>query len=195
MPPISPIINKATGERVKNATMTPLRTVTLDEVYQLITANERLVALTAEVRNAAMQGDENTCRLLKQQTLPYVTPCGVFARRRSNCLNESSGLVVVDIDHLESTEEAEKLRQQLFDDPYLCPALVFISPTGRGVKAFVPCNPEQSMADGVRWAMSYVHCMYDSENKNPEKGVDTSGKDPVRACFLCHDPKALIRIN
>ena len=117
----------------------------------------------------------------------------VFTRRRSDCLTESSGLVVVDIDHLESAEETENLRQQLFDDPYLCPALVFISPTGRGVKAFVPCLHGQNPAEGIQWAMNYVHCMYDAENTQPGKGVDTSGKDLVRACFLCHDPKALLR--
>ena len=192
MPPISPIKDQATGKTVKNATLTPLRTVTLAEVYKIITSNERLAALTLEVRNAAQQGDENACRLLKQQKLPYVTPCGIFTRRRSDCLQESSGLVVVDIDHLESTEEAEGLRQKLFDDPYLHPALVFISPTGRGVKAFVPCANSQNSADGIRWAMNYVHCMYDTDHQQPGKGVDTSGKDPVRACFLCHDPKALI---
>lgn len=192
MPPISPIKDQATGKTVKNATLTPLRTVTLAEVYKIITSNERLAALTLEVRNAAQQGDENACRLLKQQKLPYVTPCGIFTRRRSDCLQESSGLVVVDIDHLESTEEAERLRQKLFDDPYLHPALVFISPTGRGVKAFVPCANSQNSAEGIRWAMNYVHCMYDTDHQQPGKGVDTSGKDPVRACFLCHDPKALI---
>ena len=192
MPPISPIKDQATGKTVKNATLTPLRTVTLAEVYKIITSNERLAALTLEVRNAAQQGDENACRLLKQQKLPYVTPCGIFTRRRSDCLQESSGLVVVDIDHLESAEEAERLRQRLFDDPYLHPALVFISPTGKGVKAFVPCASGQNTSDGIRWAMSYVHCMYDTDHQQPGKGVDTSGKDPVRACFLCHDPKALI---
>ena len=130
MPPISPMKDGATGKTVKSATLTPLRTLELNEVYQLITANKRLITLTQAIREAALQGDDNNCRMLKQQTLPYVTPCGVFTRRRSDCLTESSGLVVVDIDHLESAEETENLRQQLFDDPYLCPALVFISPTG-----------------------------------------------------------------
>ncbi len=193
MPPISPIKDQATGKTVKYATLTPLRTMNLDEVYQLITSNERLTALTLEVRNAALRGDDKACRLLKQQTLPYVTPCGVFTRRRSDCLEETSGLVVVDIDHLESTEEAEKLRQQLFDDPYLHPALVFISPTGRGVKAFVPCAPQQSITDAIHWAMSYVHCIYDADHQQSGKGVDTSGKDIVRSCFLCHDLGAFFR--
>jgi hypothetical protein len=193
MPPISPMKDGATGKTVKSATLTPLRTLELNEVYQLITANKRLITLTQAIREAALQGDDNNCRMLKQQTLPYVTPCGVFTRRRSDCLTESSGLVVVDIDHLESAEETENLRQQLFDDRYLCPALVFISPTGRGVKAFVPCLHGQNPAEGIQWAMNYVHCMYDAENTQPGKGVDTSGKDLVRACFLCHDPKALLR--
>ena len=193
MPPISPVKDVATGKNVKSATLTPLRTMNLEEVYKLITSNEHLATLTLAVRNAALRGDETACRCLKQQTLPYVTPCGVFTRRRSDCLTEPSGLVVVDIDHLESAEETENLRQQLFDDPYLCPALVFISPTGRGVKAFVPCLHGQNPAEGIQWAMNYVHCMYDAENTQPGKGVDTSGKDLVRACFLCHDPKALLR--
>jgi hypothetical protein len=46
MPPISPIKDKATGRIVKNATLTPLRTVELSEVYKLVTANTKLAALT-----------------------------------------------------------------------------------------------------------------------------------------------------
>ena len=193
MPPISPIRDKISGKNLRNATLTPLRTVDVNEVHKLITSNAKLAALTHEVRNAALLGDDNACRLLKQQTLPYVTPCGVFTRRRSDCLEEASGLVVVDIDHLESTQEAEILRQELFDDPYLCPALAFISPSGLGVKAFIPHASEQNATDGIRWAMNYVHCMYDSNHRQPEKGVDTSGKDLVRSCFLCHDEGALLR--
>ena len=113
MPPISPVKDAATGKNVKSATLTPLRTMNLEEVYKLITSNEHLATLTLAVRNAALRGDETACRCLKQQTLPYVTPCGVFTRRRSDCLTESSGLVVVDIDHLESAEETENLRHTL----------------------------------------------------------------------------------
>lgn len=195
MPPISPIKDKMTGKVEKKATIVPLRTVDLPEVYQLITANERLAELTDGIRLAALRNDNDACRLMKQQTLPYVTPCGIFSRRRSDCLTETSGLVVVDIDHLESDEEAEKLRQQLFDDPYLRPALVFVSPTGRGVKAFVPCAEGQDAREAVGWAMDYVHCMYDTGTPQAGKGVDTSGKDTVRACFLCHDEGALMRRN
>lgn len=193
MPPISPIKDENTGKTVKSATLTPFRTMSIDEVHRLITSDQRLTELTLAIRNAAAQGDETTARFLKQQTLPYVTPCGVFTRRRSDCLKLPSGLVVVDVDHLDSPDEAGRLKQLLFKDPYLAPVLVFISPTGRGVKAFVPCPIGKDSTEAVRWAMNYVHCMYDAENTQPGKGVDTSGKDLVRACFLCHDPKALLR--
>ena len=193
MPPISPIKDENTGKTVKSATLTPFRTMSIDEVHRLITSDQRLAELTLAIRNAAAQGDETTARFLKQQTLPYVTPCGVFTRRRSDCLKLPSGLVVVDVDHLDSPDEAGRLKQLLFKDPYLAPVLVFISPTGRGVKAFVPCPIGKDSTEAVRWAMNYVHCMYDTENTQPGKGVDTSGKDLVRACFLCHDPKALLR--
>ncbi|MGG6548100.1 UNVERIFIED_CONTAM: virulence protein E, partial [Prevotella sp. 15_C9] len=35
----------------------------------------------------------------------------------------------------------------------------------------------------------------DTDHQQSGKGVDTSGKDLVRSCFLCHDPGALIRIT
>ena len=45
MPPISPVKDAATGKTVKSATLTPLRTMSLEEVYKLITSNERLATL------------------------------------------------------------------------------------------------------------------------------------------------------
>ena len=140
-------------------------------------------------------------RAAKASLLPYVTPCGVFTRRNCRSLLKISGLVVVDIDHLDSLQEAEQMRRTLFDDPFLCPVLCFVSPGGRGVKAFVPYRQEhaadaaQNAAESMYWAMNYVEMAYggDTQDKPAGKGVDTSGKDIVRACFLCHDPEALFR--
>ena len=172
--PISPVKDGGTGQIIKPATLKPYKTMTLQEVYRTITANTRLQLL-------------------------YVTPCGTFARRRSDSLLEASGLVVVDIDHLDSADEAARLRRQLFEDPFLRPELVFSSPCGQGVKAFVPYTPDpalpdvrQNAAESIRWAMDYVQCVYADGNCNSAKGVDTSGKDLVRACFLSYDPGALI---
>lgn len=197
--PISPVKDADTGQVIQPATLKPYKTLNIREVYEIITTNKRLQALTLQVRQAAEAGDTLTYRALKQKLLPYVTPCGTFSRRRGDCLLEASGLVVVDVDHLDSTEEAEELSRKMFEDPFLKPELVFISPCGRGVKAFIPYDlmriPDirQNAAESIYWAMDYVQCAYGDGNMKSDKGVDKSGKDLVRACFLSYDEKAAYR--
>lgn len=142
-------------------------------------------------------------RLAKTTLLPYVTPCGTFSRRNSSSFKQPSGVVVVDVDHLSSTQEAQEMSRTLFDDAYLSPLLTFVSPSGLGVKAFVPyalvCNdnPAENATKNMCWAMQYIELAYGNPNestgKHETKIVDTSGKDIVRSCFLCHDPHALMR--
>ena len=136
--PISPVKDSLTGRVSRPATVYPSREVTLQEVVRLITGDPALERLTRQLRLPLETGDKERFSELKRQTLPYVTPCGTFSYRKSDRLLAPSGLVVVDVDGLDSTAEAEALRRQLFDDAYLCPALCFISPSERGVKAFVP---------------------------------------------------------
>ena len=209
LPPISPVKDSTTGRIIQPPTLTPYKEITLQEVYKLITSSERLKTLTETVRRATENGDEKVYRMLKQQTLPYVTPCGVFSYRKSDSLTGPSGLIVVDIDHLDSRREAEKLKRQLFDDLLLRPVLAFTSPRGHGVKAFIPYDlaripdTKQNTSENIHWAMNYVQAIYDFHSSHPDredkktkhsgKGVDRSGKDLVRACFLSSDEEALIR--
>ena len=209
LPPISPVKDSTTGRIIQPPTLTPYKEITLQEVYKLITSSERLKTLTETVRRATENGDEKVYRMLKQQTLPYVTPCGVFSYRKSDSLTGPSGLIVVDIDHLDSRQEAEKLKRQLFDDLLLRPVLAFTSPSGHGVKAFIPYDlaripdTKQNISENIHWAMNYVQAIYDFHSSHPDRedkktnhsviGVDRSGKDLVRACFLSYDEEALIR--
>ena len=209
LPPISPVKDSTTGRIIQPPTLTPYKEITLQEVYKLITSSKRLKTLTETVRRAAENGDEKVYRMLKQQTLPYVTPCGVFSYRKSDSLTGPSGLIVVDIDHLDSRQEAEKLKRQLFDDLLLRPVLAFTSPSGHGVKAFIPYDlaripdTKQNTSENIHWAMNYVQAIYDFHSSHPDredkktnhsgKGVDRSGKDLVRACFLSYGEEALIR--
>ena len=209
LPPISPVKDSTTGRIIQPPTLTPYKEITLQEVYKLITSSERLKTLTETVRRATENGDDKVYRMLKQQTLPYVTPCGVFSYRKSDSLTGPSGLIVVDIDHLDSRQEAEKLKRQLFDDLLLRPVLAFTSPSGHGVKAFIPYDlaripdTKQNISENIHWAMNYVQAIYDFHSSHPDredkktnhsgKGVDRSGKDLVRACFLSYDEEALIR--
>ena len=184
------------GGKVVSATLRPVATVCLQQVFQLITCNERLRSLTLQVRQDSQTGEA------KKRLLPYVTPCGTFDYRRSDHLGAPSGLVVVDVDGLPSPSDAAGLRDSLFADPVLLPALCFVSPGGCGVKAFIPYVPSGStdvredIAAHTFWAMEYVQTLYQADRPADAKaGVDTSGKDVVRACFLCHDPEARMRLG
>ena len=131
MPPIAPVRNEE-GRMVTPATLLPFCEISVEQVFQMITCNEDLRLLTGQVRNAP------DMRTAKATLLPYVTPCGTFTRRNSQCFLSPSRLIVIDVDHLDSYEEAAGMRRTLFDDPFLRPVLTYISPSGRGVKAFVP---------------------------------------------------------
>lgn len=100
-----------------------------------------------------------------------------------------SGLFVIDIDHLASTEEAAMWRDRLFADEVLQPDLAFVSPGAKGVKLFVPYRLnltdtlEQSFDNAVHTAWDYL------EWKHGLK-ADTANADMSRACFLAYDEEA-----
>lgn len=198
--PVSPVKDERTGRVLVPASLAPAVSLEIGQVYELIVNNEQLRHTTSLIRKAVELGDMDGAKLLKMQQLPFVTPYGTFSRRQCGGLLQPSGLVVVDVDNLESLAAAEELRDVLFADPFLHPVLAFVSPGGRGVKLFVPCPPETSgdmpeEAPAV-WAMRYVELMYaDRWSRLPGAGVDRSGKDIVRTCFLCHDAGAKISFN
>ena len=84
-------------------------------------------------------------------------------------------MIVVDIDHLDSRREAEKLKRQLFDDLLLRPVLAFTSPSGHGVKAFIPYDlaripdTKQNTSENIHWAMNYVQAIYDFHSSHPDR--------------------------
>jgi len=196
MPPIAPVKDRQ-GRMITPPTLLPFCEVSVEQVFQMITRNENLKALTEQVRNAA------DIRAAKASLLPYVTPCGTFTRRNSKNFVAPSHLVIVDVDGLRSYQEAMKMRRALYDDPLLHPVLTFISPSGLGVKAFVPCNhlyatdEAKNITENMSWAMQYVEMAYNTvttvSSGTKSNVVDFSGKDLVRSCFLSYDPEALFR--
>lgn len=100
----------------------PTGNCTLREVYRWITEDKSLETVTNELRTFIREGRVAEYRQLKQRQLPFVTPHGVFSRRKSDALISASGLVVVDIDHLASldgggTTPGPPLRGPLSRDP------------------------------------------------------------------------------
>lgn len=190
--PIAPQ-KDANGQVTKYATLVPRQTVNVVDLHRFITQNEWLRQLTLQVRSAA------DMRAAKAALLPYVTPYGVFSRRNGRSLLAPSGLIPLDFDHLQDEAEAAEVRHMLFRDSWLSPTLCFISPGGRGVKAFVPApnnpnlKPEQDMAHSAQMLNEYLRVTYPEYCAAGRQVLDTSGKDPARACFLCYDEGAMLR--
>lgn len=156
-------------------------------LHAYITSDASLKELTRRVR--ADRGDDKTFRKKKQTLLPYVTPAGIFSYCKEQCIVVASGLFVIDIDHLASTEEAEAWRDRLFEDEVLQPDLAFVSPGAQGVKLFVPYRMnlantlEQSFDNALHAAWEYLEWKYGLK-------ADTANADLSRACFLAHDDAA-----
>lgn len=217
LPPISPY-HDGNGN-FHPATLTPYATLTLEQVYCLIVQDPHLEETTKRVRSWLNQTDPRTScfRRDKQRYLPYVTPAGVVSRRSSEAMERLSGVFVIDIDGVKGgIGEAERLRDMVHADPHLQSRLTFVSPSGHGVKLFVPVNfdwqwvgyrrhggepdwmPSFEHRARIDYAlsvcMSYLKVMLSDAWKEFEGAhVDGSGKDLARACFLCHDPGAQMR--
>ena len=202
------------------STVVPQCTTDVERLYDMITKDASLKKITEWLRTQKPEDFKSA----KCKVLPYVTPCGEFSYRKSEKITRLSGMFPLDFDHLASRQEAFELRDKIFEDKALKPLLVFVSPSGFGVKAFIPYAMQMPagfgfvegeketeddtptkqhllfVAEYIRDAMRYAFAMYDKgknvatdEYKKQIASVDTSGKDIVRACFVCHDPGAKMR--
>lgn len=107
--------------------------------------------------------------------LPGFTPSGVFAQRKADFLREHSNIICLDFDDLENPTD---IKDALSLDKWVLAA--FISPLGKGVKAFV-------RIDGIKHLDSFKSLANYYELQLGVR-VDESGKDVSRLCFVSYDP-------
>lgn len=110
--------------------------------------------------------------------LPAVLPCGVFSIRKIAGLERYAGVVPLDFDAFADRAGAAAFKARLCDDPHIL--LVFLSPSGRGVKAFLRV-PDRKHSTNYEMAVCYCLDQWDVR-------PDPSGKDVSRLCFLSFDP-------
>ena len=157
----------------------PHKTVSLVQVYNAITGDfykER----TDKLRSF---NDLKQARQFKANNFDYCTFSGVFTSRNDKKIVQHSGLMAVDFDHLPNLEE---VRQSLLVDEYFDTQLLFVSPSGDGLKWIIPIDTTTTPHGEYFAAVAnYILQTYGVE-------VDKSGRDISRACFLPHDPNAFI---
>ncbi|WP_421976350.1 BT4734/BF3469 family protein [Roseivirga seohaensis] len=149
------------------------------EVYEMIKGN-RYQIITEKLRSIE---DKKEARKYKAFQFDYVTFSGIFSSRSDKNLKAHSGLMVIDFDHLENTVE---LKERLLNDQYFETELLFVSPSGDGLKWIIPID--LSEGDHQYWFLAianYLRQVYQVE-------LDESGKDVSRACFLPHDADVVI---
>ena len=160
---------------------TPTCEVGPAELCRKIISGENRAKIEA-LRNTPADSAE---RSAAKQRLDYVTPAGIFTRRANEGLVTSSGLIVLDFDHLSDVAAA---RAALLADALIRPELVllFVSPSGDGLKALLRTDPAVSHLANFRAYADYLRASYAALGLIP----DESGKDVARACFVSHDPEA-----
>lgn len=154
----------------------PHAQLTIPEIYRLI-KGLKYMRPTVELRSIQ---DAESARKYKAANFDYVTFSGVFSKRSDACLLKHSGLLTLDFDHVANLGD---LKETLLGDPYFETELLFVSPSGNGLKWIIEvdltsCSHQEWFAS----VASYLKKQYQLE-------VDKSGKDISRACFLPHDPE------
>ena len=170
----------------------PYSRATLRQIYNAIKGNyykpqtdklREILATQTHVGAEHVPPSLALARKFKSQNFDYCTFSGIFTRRSDNALLKHSGLICLDFDNINNIT---KLRFQLLTDKYLTTQLLFVSPSGNGLKWIISIDPAcNTHTDYFNALQNYISKTYNVE-------VDKSGKDLSRACFLPHDPYAYI---
>lgn len=188
----------------------PHATVSLAQLWRGITG-ETWKGVTQQYREALARTrpDDRTgtsyTRRLKGQLFGSCTFSGEFSVRKDEALQQHSGLLTLDIDHigrwqaretmfaslhpeldLQQAEGVCGLRHALLHDEKLEVRLLFRSPSGDGLKVVVAIDTQWAgHREWFRSMSNYLWQMYQVE-------VDASGSNPSRCCYLPHDAEAVL---
>jgi hypothetical protein len=163
----------------------PVRNTIPHKSISLLDAYNYIVGDYAKQRTEKLRSIEDTkqARQFKASTFDYCTFSGMFQTRNDKALISHSGLLCIDFDHLQSVD---LLRNQLLQDEYFDTQMLFVSPSGDGLKWLIYIDTKQTTHSNYFAAVAnYILQTYGVE-------VDKSGRDISRACFLPHDPQAYI---
>jgi hypothetical protein len=150
----------------------PYKNITISDVAKVIKGNH-FKTITDKLRSIT---DADEARSFKATKFDYVTFSGTFTERKKTALVEYSSLIALDFDHVDVESTKNKILKQKDIDT----VLLFVSPSGDGIKWIVPATTEEEHEKVFRMYQRYCKDAFDLD-------VDESGKDIARACFIPHD--------
>ena len=158
------------------STVKPVGKVSLIDLYQLI-IGDKYKQPTEELRELE---NPNLKRDYKSQNFDYFTGSGIFPYRADDALKYHSGYIVIDLDDLK--DDLREVMAKLIGDKELYVLLMFVSPSGKGLK--VVYGIDLSQGGHRKWFTAIRN--YLRENYSLE--ADPSGINVSRTCFLAYDP-------
>lgn len=162
---------------ISNVTL--CKAVSLADVYRYVSGPYAKAATLA----LRQMGDAEERRRHKALNFDYVTFGGIYTTRQATSLVSASGYLCDDIDHVDNPRECIEM---LKDDALLDPLLLFVSPSGDGVKMVVDIDLDQASYEDYYHAIgNYLKQRYGIEH-------DSKCKAQVQACFLPYDPDIYI---
>lgn len=157
------------------------KSINIAQLYNTITGHY-FKNVTTEARQL-YQHDRKAYSKFKVQAFNYVTFSGQFTKRNDASLIKHSGLICIDLDHLHDVSE---MRERLLSDESVSTELLFISPSGNGLKWVISIDISQASHLEYFFAFqNYVRKTYGLE-------IDRACKDVSRACLIPHDEHAYI---
>lgn len=159
---------------VKN--ILPYRAATLFDVYQEIKSDKHQ-RITQKLRGITSKAEKGMCKSVE---FDYVTFSGTFAKRANTSLIKHSYKICIDIDHVGESIALSELKQQIRS--ILEPELIFVSPSGDGLKVVFHIDISQAAHD------KYFLAFQNFFKYELSTDIDPSCKDVSRATFLCFDP-------
>lgn len=158
----------------------PYKDITLSDVAKVI-KDDFFKDATNALRSF---DDKDEAKEYKVKTFDYTTFSGVFSKREAISLIEYSSLIALDFDHVDVDDVKNKLLTQTDVDT----VLLFISPSGDGIKWIVPSTNADEHLQVFRMYQRYCKDKFNLD-------VDKSGKDIARACFIPHDENVVFNEN
>lgn len=156
----------------------PVAVVSLADVYEEITS-DAYKAITEKLRSL---DNEREAKEFKKLNFPWITPSGIFTKRGDAHIVLKSEEIAIDLDNV--AQDLDEAKKKLINDPVFKTDLLFVSPSGKGLKWFT--SIDLKMYTHKEWytiIANYIREKYGLE-------TDLTCSDVSRACFLCHDPKA-----
>lgn len=154
---------------------------TILDIYRCITDPKVAKRQTETLRQLT---DKDQRAQYKKTAFNYCTFSGSFGVNRKNAaLQQHSGLICFDFDHIGNVEETKRL---LLSDTRFHTVLLFTSPSGDGVKWVIAIDLDR--ADHLTWfqaVSNYLQATYGLT-------TDPACKNVARACFIPYDPECYI---